>query len=124
MSQSDVGDTYAAGSATQGKKPASSARPRSPERKALSSVAKRAIMICRRLTEIFSNPNVRPQSKHPLSADNSIEETLSELKKLRYEDLTSITEDKELSHLDSLSKNAIRAKILILSDSNMNALPS
>ncbi|KZR99443.1 Uncharacterized protein APZ42_004677, partial [Daphnia magna] len=61
--------------------------------------------------EIFSTPNVRPQSKRPLSADSSIEETLSEPKKLRYEDLTSITEDKELSHLDSLSKDVISAKL-------------
>ncbi|KZS05581.1 Uncharacterized protein APZ42_031199 [Daphnia magna] len=44
--------------------------------------------------EIFSTPN-----------------DLSEPKKLRYEDLTSITEDKELSHLDSLSKDAISTKL-------------
>lgn len=61
--------------------------------------------------EIFSTPNVRHQSKRPLSAENSLEEALSEPKKLRYEDLTSIAEDKQLSHFESLSKDAINAKL-------------
>jgi hypothetical protein len=42
---------------------------------------------------------------------NSTDETLSEPKKFRYEDLVSITEDKELSRLHSLSKEAIATKL-------------
>nr|CAH0112040.1 unnamed protein product [Daphnia galeata] len=57
--------------------------------------------------DVFSTPNGRNKSKRPLSADNSMDESLSDPKKFRYEDLSSITEDKELSQLDSLNKEAI-----------------
>ena len=61
--------------------------------------------------DVFSTPNGRNKSKRPLSADNSMDESLSDPKKFRYEDLSSITEDKELSQLDSLSKEAITTKL-------------
>jgi hypothetical protein len=57
--------------------------------------------------DVFSTPNGRNKSKRPLSADNSMDESLSDPKKFRFEDLSSITEDKELSQLDSLNKEAI-----------------
>jgi hypothetical protein len=61
--------------------------------------------------DVYSTPNGRNKSKRPLSADNSMDESTSEPKKFRYEDLSSITEDIELSQLDSLSKEAITTKL-------------
>ena len=40
-----------------------------------------------------------------------MDETLSEPKKFRYEYLNSITKDKKLSRLDSLSKEVITTKL-------------
>ena len=61
--------------------------------------------------DVFSTPNGRNKSKRPLSADNSMYESLSNPKKFRYEDLSSITEDKEISQLDYLNKEAITTKL-------------
>lgn len=54
--------------------------------------------------ESISTLNARVKSKRPLSAENSMEEAFSKPIKFWYEDLTSITEDKELSQLDSLTR--------------------
>jgi hypothetical protein len=57
--------------------------------------------------EIFSTPKSVAKSKRPLLADSSMDESISDSKKIRYEDLSSFTDDPELSHLNSLSKETI-----------------
>lgn len=66
--------------------------------------------------EIFSTPKSVTKSKRPLSANSSIDESMSDSKKTRYEDLSSFTEDPELSHLDSLSKEAVSSKLRAVLD--------
>lgn len=66
--------------------------------------------------EIFYSPKSVTKSKRPLSANSSIEESMSDSKKTRYEDLSSFTEDPELSHLDSLSKEAVSSKLRAVLD--------
>lgn len=62
-------------------------------------------------TETFTTPKTSTKSKRPLSANSSIDESRADSKKTRYEDLSSFTEDPELSHLDSLSKEAVSSKL-------------
>ncbi|KAK4024369.1 hypothetical protein OUZ56_009791 [Daphnia magna] len=97
MSQSDGGDTYAAGSATQAKRDLQ--KDNCKQSSQIASCLIQGSFPDIGEQEIFSTPNHRGR------------QDLSEPKKLRYEDLTSITEDKELSHLDSLSKDAISTKL-------------
>ncbi|KZS19677.1 Uncharacterized protein APZ42_013841 [Daphnia magna] len=61
--------------------------------------------------ETFATSTGRNHSKRPLSADSSLEEDQIE-KKICYEDLSSIIEDKDLRLLDSLSKEEIVGKLL------------
>ncbi|KAK4024700.1 hypothetical protein OUZ56_010122 [Daphnia magna] len=53
--------------------------------------------------ETFATPTEENHAKRPLSADSSPKEDQIEPKEIRYEDLSRIMEDKDLTFLDSLN---------------------
>ncbi|KZS07320.1 Uncharacterized protein APZ42_028989 [Daphnia magna] len=61
--------------------------------------------------EIFSTPKPVANSKRLLSPDSSLDQTMFDANKFRHEDFTSLTDDPELSMIDTLPKEAISSKL-------------
>ncbi len=66
--------------------------------------------------EVYSTPNTVSKPKRLLSADSSPDVSMSDPKKIRNEDYSSLTDDSELSHLDALTREDICKKLMAAID--------